>query len=171
MKYLHKTLSLALAVLTCTFVLCGCKKQEVVCPFTKITWENSLQDVQDLEGEAVDSYESIYKGMTYTYEKEYDGMDGTIKYIFNDNEELMSMAWLYIPQSDEDLEKVYEELRAQTEDLYGESGFSSDMGTAMGEVWYLEGGNITISVMSTGVNEGIQYQFFHPEVSSEKPQN
>ena len=52
---------------------------------------------------------------------------------------------------------------------YAESGFDSDMTTAKGAVWYLEGGNILIGVMSTGVNEAIQYQFFHPEVSSEKP--
>ena len=49
------------------------------------------------------------------------------------------------------------------------SGFDSNMSTAKGEVWYLEGGNIVLGVMSTGVNEAIQYQFFHPEVSSDKP--
>ena len=91
--------------------------------------------------------------------------------MFDDNNNLRSMAWLYLPESDEELEEVYATLCKQTNQLYGESGFDSDMSTAKGEVWYLEGGNILIGVMSTGVNEAIQYQFFHPEVSSEKPTN
>ena len=89
--------------------------------------------------------------------------------MFDDNEKLMSVAWLYLPESNEDLESVYADLVNQTNQLYGKSGFDSDMNTAKGEVWYLENGNILIGVMSTGINEAIQYQFFHPEVSSQKP--
>ena len=66
---------------------------------------------------------------------------------------------------------MYTELVNQTIKLYGKSGFDSDMTTAKGQVWYLEGGNIMIGVMSTGVNEAVQYQFFHPEVSSKEPAN
>ena len=91
--------------------------------------------------------------------------------MFDAEENLRSVAWLYLPESKEDLENVYADLVKQTNKLYGESGFDSDMTTAKGAVWYLEGGNILIGVMSTGVNEAIQYQFFHPEVSSEKPTN
>ena len=89
--------------------------------------------------------------------------------MFDAEENLRSVAWLYLPESKEDLENVYADLVKQTNKLNGESGFDSDMTTAKGAVWYLEGGNILIGVMSTGVNEAIQYQFFHPEVSSEKP--
>ena len=91
--------------------------------------------------------------------------------MFDDENNLRSIAWLYLPESKEDLENVYTELSNQTTKLYGKSGFDSDMTTATSKVWYLEGGNILIGVMSTGVNEAIQYQFFHPEVSSEKPAN
>ena len=82
----------------------------------------------------------------------------------------MSMAWVYIPESADDLEYAYQTLCDETNQLYGESGFNSDMGTAKGNVWYLEDGNIVIGVMSTGVNEAVQYQFFHPDVSDTKPQ-
>ena len=153
------------------FSLLGCSSatKEVTCPFTEITWESSLADVQALEGELQDSYYSTYKGTTYVYEKEYLGLPGSIKYMFDDEENLKSMAWMYLPESNEDLETVYADLVEQTNKLYGKSGFDSDMSTAKGEVWYLEGGNILIGVMSTGANEAIQYQYFHPDVSSKKP--
>ena len=173
MKSLHKFTASFLLLVSVALSLCGCSSapKEVKCPFTEITWESSLEDIQALEGELQDSYYSSYKGTTYVYEKEYLGLPGTIKYMFDDKENLRSMAWLYLPESDEDLEDVYADLVKQTNKLYGKSGFDSDMTTAKGEVWYLEGGNILIGVMSTGINEAIQYQFFHPEVSSEKPAN
>ena len=173
MKQLHKLVASLLLLASVALSLLGCSStaKEVTCPFTEITWESTLEDVQALEGELQDSYYSSYKGTTYVYEKEYLGLSGTIKYMFDDEEKLRSMAWLYLPESDEELEDVYADLVKQTSNLYGKSGFDSDMTTAKGEVWYLEGGNILIGVMSTGINEAIQYQFFHPEVSSEKPVN
>lgn len=172
MKYFHKSIPALLIIMGCTSLFFGCgpkKPEKVTCPFTEITWENTLEEVQALEGEAIESYASIYDGMTYSYSKEYDGMDGTIKYMFDDEEKLMCMAWLYIPEDAKDLDEVYIKLKEQTEDLYGKSGFSSSQLGAKGDVWYLEDGNILIGVMSTGINEAVQYQFFHPDVSSEKP--
>ena len=171
MKYLSKKLVPSfLLILSLLLIGCSEKKEVVTCPFTEITWENTLEEVQALSGELIESYPSSYKGTTYVYKKEYDGMEGTIKYMFDDKNQLKSMAWLYLPTSKDDLEKVYAELVSRTTKWYGDSGFDSDLVTAKGEVWYLEGGNVLIGVMSTGVNEAIQYQYFHPEVSSKKPE-
>lgn len=171
MKYSLKVLAPLFLLLLLSLMGCSSKKDVVSCPFTEITWESSLEDVQALEGEPTESYPSSYKGITYVYPKQYDGMDGSIKYMFDDQNKLKSMAWVYLPTSAEDLENVYEDLVSRTTKWYGDSGFDSDLVTAKGEVWYLEGGNVLIGVMSTGINEAIQYQYFHPEVSSEKPQN
>ena len=173
MKHFTKFIASFLLISSITVSLLGCTSatKEVVCPFTEITWESSLADVQALEGELQDSYYSSFKGTTYVYEKEYLGLKGTIKYMFDAEENLKSMAWMYLPESKEDLENVYAKLVNQTTTLYGDSGFNSDMATAKTIVWYLEGGNVLIGVMSTGVNEAIQYQYFHPDVSSEKPTN
>lgn len=171
MKHLTKFITSLLLVSSLSLLGCSSGAKEVTCPFTEITWESSLADVEALEGELQDSYYSTYKGTTYLYEKEFLGLPGTIKYMFDDEENLKSMAWMYLPESKEDLESVYTDLVKQTTKLYGKSGFDSDMTTAKTQVWYLEGGNILIGVMSTGVNEAIQYQYFHPDVSSEKPAN
>ena len=172
MKKTHKFVASLFLISGMVLSLMGCNtasSKNVVCPFTEATWEYTPEEVQNAEGELQDSYYSVYDGTTYVYEKEYLGLKGSIKYMFDSEDNLRSIAWLYLPESKEDLENIYTDLSKQTTKIYGKSGFNSDMSTAIGEVWYLEGGNILIGVMSTGVNEAIQYQFFHPEVSSEKP--
>ena len=141
MKRLRKSVILLFLIAMCLFI-CSCgRSKKAECPFTEITWENTLDEVLALEGEPLDSYPSTYSGTTYIFSKDFHDMSGTIKYMFDDNDRLMSMAC-----------------------------FDSDMGTAKGNVWYLESGNIIVGVMSTGVNEAVQYQFLHPDVSNEKPQ-
>lgn len=169
MKSIIKTIMITLFLLS--IIGCSEQKEHVSVPFTEITWNSTLEEVQSKAGELLESYPSSYKGTTYVYAKSYDGMNGTIKYMFDADNHLKSMAWLYLPSSDQDLEDVYSKLVSQTTKWYGDSGFNSDLVTAKGEVWYLEEGNILIGVMSTGINEAIQYQYFHPDVSSEKPQN
>ncbi len=170
MKQSQKSVIL-LFLIAISIFLCSCgQSKKAECPFTEITWESTLDEVLALEGEPLDSYPSTYSGTTYTFNKVFHDMSGTIKYMFDDNDKLMSMAWLYIPESKDNLENVYQLLCSETNQLYGESGFDSDTGTAKGSVWYLESGNIVIGVMSTGVNEAVQYQFFHPDVSDRKPQ-
>lgn len=93
MKRLQKSIVLFFVIMANLFVLCSCgQTQKVECPFTEITWENSLDDVLALEGDPVESYDSIYSGTTYSFNKEFNGMQGTIKYMFDDNDKLMSMA-------------------------------------------------------------------------------
>ena len=119
MKHSHKIIASVLLLTAALLSLVGCSSApaKTECPFTEITWNSTLEDVQALEGELQDSYYSSFKGTTYVYEKEYLGLPGTIKYMFDDEEKLMSMAWLYLPESDEDLENVYADLVKQTTKL------------------------------------------------------
>ena len=134
MKRLRKSVILLFLIAMCLFI-CSCgQSKKAECPFTEITWENTLDEVLALEGEPLDSYPSTYSGTTYIFSKDFHDMSGTIKYMFDDNDRLMSMAWLYIPESEDDLENVYQTLCDETTQTYGESGFDSDMGTAKGMV-------------------------------------
>lgn len=40
-----------------------------------------------------------------------------------------------------------------------------------GDVWYLDGGNVITSMVSVSEFSVVQYQFLHPDVSSEKPES
>ena len=120
MKRLRKSVILLFLIAMCLFI-CSCgQSKKAECPFTEITWENTLDEVLALEGEPLDSYPSTYSGTTYIFSKDFHDMSGTIKYMFDDNDRLMSMAWLYIPESEDDLENVYQTLCDETTQTYGE---------------------------------------------------
>ena len=81
------TALILIAVLTA-----GCQKSEGTCPFTDISWGDTLEDITELEGDSSESYDSIYDGTTYTFPKEYIGLKGTIKYSFDDKDRLVGIS-------------------------------------------------------------------------------
>lgn len=153
----------------------GCQKKTAICPFTTITWDNSFEDITELEGDSIETYDSVYDGTTYTFPKEYDGLDGTIKYMFDDKENLVCMSWMYETNDSEDLADVYDKIHSEAEDMLGESGFEfhseqfADL-VSPSDVWYLESGNVILSTVDTNELKILQYTFLHPDVSEEKPQ-
>lgn len=175
MKQLLRHISF-LFLLTLLAATTGCQQKKAECPFTTITWEDTLEDIMALEGSSAETYESIYDGTTYTFPKEYDGLDGTIKYSFDSEEKLVSLSWMYIAKDSKDLEEVYDKLHSEAEDMLGESGFQftsdkfADLASP-GDVWYLEDGNILINTVDTADVQILQYTFLHPDVSEERPQS
>lgn len=62
MKRLRKSVILLFLIAMCLFI-CSCgRSKKAECPFTEITWENTLDEVLALEGRAFDSYPSTYSG-------------------------------------------------------------------------------------------------------------
>lgn len=154
----------------------GCHKKEAACPFTSIVWGNTLQDVIALEGDGGDTYDSIYDGVTYSFPKEYDGLKGTVKYMFDGEEKLVSISWMYEAEDSEDLAAVYEKIHGEAEKMLGKSGFKYNREelekvAAPGDVWYLESGNVVITTVDASDLKALQYTFLHPDVSEERPQN
>lgn len=93
----------------------------------------------------METYDSVYDGTTYTFPKEFDGLNGTIKYMFDDEEKLVCMSWLYETDDSEDLADVYDKIHGEAEDMLGESGFqfhSSSLRTLflpmMSGIWIAE---------------------------------
>ena len=77
MKRLRKSVILLFLIAMCLFI-CSCgQSKKAECPFTEITWENTLDEVLALEGEPLDSYPSTYSGTTYTFSKDFHDMSGT----------------------------------------------------------------------------------------------
>ncbi len=154
----------------------GCQKKATSCPFTTIAWEDTLEDITALEGEPAETYDSIYDGTTYTFPKEYGGLKGTVKYMFDDREKLVSMSWMYETDDSDDLAEVYDQLHGEATEMLGESGFQfrseqfADLASP-NDVWYLESGNVILSSVDTSEVKAVQYTFKHPDVSEEKPKD
>lgn len=148
----------------------GCSKSEtdVEIPFTDITWGSSLDDIIELEGEDYESYDSVYDGTTYSYPKSYDGMDGDIKYMFDDKDKLVCIAWQCSAPDADALDDIYTDIHSSLEDTYGESGYNSGHSTNHGDVWYLEEGDIILSAVTTDSMNALLYSYLHPDVSNQE---
>lgn len=170
MKHLRTFFSVSLILTLTVSALTGCKSrpQDVNCPLTEMTWENSVEDVIAAEGDDYTTYESVYNGTTYVFPKDYLGMNGTLKYMFDDNDELMCVAWTYSSDTEDDLQDTYSQIHKQLEDTYGESGYDTKQQTNYGDVWHLEGGDIIISAVTTGTQKALQYSYLNPKVSNTK---
>ena len=177
MKQLHKHFTLVFALIFSIVFTAGCQKKAAECPFTTITWENTLEDITELEGSDSDAYDStVYGGLVYSYPKEYDGLKGTVKYSFDEKDRLVSMAWMYETDDSGDLMDVYEKIHQEAEDMLGKSGFKynsdrfADL-TSPGDVWYLETGNVILNTIDAEDVKILQYSFLHPDVSEGNPQD
>lgn len=155
----------------------GCGKKEAACPFTTVTWDQTLEDIMELEGSESETYDStVYGGPVYSFPKEYHGLDGTVKYIFDGEDRLVSLAWMYEAEDSEDLKKAYDQIHSEAEDMLGKSGFKYNSDkfaelTSPGDVWYLETGNVILNSVDAADAKILQYSFLHPDVSDPNPQD
>lgn len=156
---------------------CGQKESGPVleCPFTEVGWEATAEDVAEAEsfstnagGNGPSTYDSVYGGTCYTWPKEYNGLMGTVKYMFDDEEKLMCVAWAYGCDDAGELLSLYESINGSVNEKYGESGYAADHPGNYGNVWYLETGDIVLTTMITAENKALQYAYLHPLVSNKQ---
>ena len=91
------------AVLSLTGMGCGKSQNAANCPFSELSWDSTTEDMIALEGDGYDTYDSIYKGITYTYPCNYLDIPGMVKYMYDDNEILCNISWSYNGVSAEDI--------------------------------------------------------------------
>lgn len=165
-QLIHFCLTLFLAAA----LLCGCGDKEASllpdCPFTELKWSSSVKDMEQTEGTDYQTYDSVYGGTTYTYEKEFQGVVGTVKYMFDEDDKLASIAWAYGSDDADELYRLYETIHADVVKTHGESGYNTQKETNYGDVWYREDGNIIISTMVTDSQKALQFAYISPEQST-----
>lgn len=168
MKHLRSLLSVILVSVLFSAALIGCSpsKKSPAFPFTKLTWDNTYDDMVALEGKSTNTSDSIYKGTTYLYPKSYLNLDGTVKYMYDADNKLMCVAWSYAAKSSEDLKSTYNKIRDQLKKTYGDSGYNTDNPGNYGDVWYRDEGNIILSAVTTNSIKSLQYSYLNPAVSS-----
>ncbi|MCI8893996.1 MAG: hypothetical protein HFI41_04980 [Lachnospiraceae bacterium] len=168
MKLRQRFLSAWILAACFAWILAGCSGsagQEAPAPFSALTWEASYEDLTRLEGEPLTTYDSVYGGTACTYAKEYKGQKGTLKYMFDDNNQLMCIAWAYETADPSQLDSVYTALHEEVVERYGESGYNPDNPTSYGDVWYLDSGHIILSAITTGNQCALQYAYLNPLAS------
>ena len=163
----HNFLTLAFTLLL-TGLLSACgEKKAIDCPFTNLGWETTIDELFEAEGECDEPYASTYGGLVYTYPASYMGYDGTIKYMYDENDVLMSVAFAYGSEQNaeleaEELKEFYDKLVSDIEKDHGKSDYDTDKPTNYGKVWELKEGHIILSVMLTESNQALQIAYVNP---------
>lgn len=176
MKHLQKLLFF-LFILTLGPTVLACKPtvKELTIPYTEMTWDNTLEDIESAEGELLSSSPSAYNGTTYMFEKEYLDIKGNIKYSFDNKNELKSVGWMYSSASIDELETLYQRISSETEKSYGKCDLDTTDSVSLknssikGNFWYLDDGNIQLILVYAGDSSVLQIQYVHPDVASENP--
>jgi hypothetical protein len=169
MKQTIKRIIQTLSLLLFLIILIGLSinnSNRAVSPFSKATWNYSKADLLELEGSSFEVYDSVYGGDCYTYPKSFEGYKGTIKYMFNQDDHLMCIAWACALDEEDELHSLYDTIQKSVIDQYGDSSYQTEKDTNYGNVWYRREGNIIISTMVTSDLKVLQYAFLHPDVSS-----
>lgn len=149
----------------------GCRKSytDINCPFTDLKWESAVEDMVALEGEVFETYDSIYKGTTYTYPKEYLGMSGTIKYMYDDKGRLCNVSWSYSSDDENDIMEVYRKVCDDTSGALGKSTTDDGVGNFC-EVWS-GAGTVMANAVITNDAKVMQIAYMSPEVSKRTNDN
>ena len=134
--------------------------------FTGITFNISEEEMLSIEGEAAEEYPSLYKGTVYRFaDKEYAGMDGSVKYMTDDEGNIACMAFLYESDDSEEIKTAYEILHSELVAKYGESGNGSESQGTFGDLWYFDDVHIQISAVITTEYKGVQVSYMDADYS------
>ena len=164
-KSFVKNLMAGLLCAACVLTACG--KKTVNIPYTDLGIDATLEEILELEGDDYETYDSIYEGTTYTYEKEYKGRIGRIKYMLDADDALMNVAWTYTAASGEEADVVYKEIYADIQKDYGDPTDNSGVNN-YGAVWKREEGNIILSAVISSDANIVQIAFLNPAVSRDE---
>lgn len=173
MRHLRALLCVSLAFMLTASLLTGCKNdiKTTVTPFTEMTWESTVDDVIAAEGDNYTTSDSVYKGITYSFPAEYADLNGSLAYMFDNNKELMSIAFSYSSDTAENLQTAYDKLCKQIEEVHGKSSNDTKNPTTYGDVWYRDEGSIVLSAATTNTIHWLQYAYMNPQVSSKGAKN
>ena len=149
-------------------LICGCGKSasKINCPFTDMSWEATPDDMIALEGNEYDTYDSIYKGLTYTYPKDYLGNAGMIKYMYDGSGKLCNVSWSYTGEDEESVMNVYNAVVEEMKKLHGESKNDDGVGNYC-EMWVSDGGTVMANAVVTNDAKVMQIAYMSAEVSKQ----
>ena len=155
-----------IALLLTMLAGCSLKNNDINCPFSIMSWDSTTDDMIEAEGNGYDTYNSIYKGLTYTYPKEYLGKPGIIKYMYDDTGKLCKISWSYTGDNDESVMNIYRDVVEEMRKLHGESKSDDGIGNFC-EIWVSGNGTVMANAVVTNDVKVMQIAYMNPDVSKQ----
>ena len=160
--------TVSLISLITAVALSGCSKgsSNIGCPFSELSWDDSYDEMIKIEGEQYETYDSIYKGTTYTYPKEYLGNPGMIKYMYDDAGKLCNVSWSYTGDDADEVLTVYRAVCDDTVNTHGPSTSDDGIGNYC-EIWAAENGTVMANAVITNDTKVMQIAYMSADVSKQ----
>ena len=156
------------AIVLFSMLLSGCgnsAETKSAIPFTDYNFSSTMDEIMASEGNNYETYESIYEGTTYTFDKVYMEKNGTIKFMCDSQNEIKSIAWTYACDDGGEIMALYNNVFAALKEEFGESTQNANGVGNYAEVWKRDSGNIILSAVITNDARMIQVAFLSPDVS------
>lgn len=140
-------------------------------PFTEATWDSSIEDLITLHGsEPSEEYQSNLGGPCYIFRNiSYNGMNGFIRYLYNDKNELSEVFFDVNFSSAEQALQAYNDFCNLYSQKYGKSGYSMDENGVIANVWYRKNGNVGVMVSNVLNIHLLRITYASPEISTKTP--
>lgn len=154
-------------------ILVGCgaeNKAQAVAPFSHADWQSTPEQIAALHEENAKTTVSLYGGSSYLFPVTWLEHEGTVKYMYNEKNQLMSIAFYYEADSAESLTALYDRIRSMASQSYGKSITTTNQDN-LGERWIRSEGNIILAAFWNEESCALQYSFLHPEVSRDAEGN
>jgi hypothetical protein len=169
-KFTH----ILLTVVLLFTLLSGCGKQtgdKAVAPFSDATWNYTVDDVKEMAGDDYTTTDSVYGGDCYILPGTYMDYDGSVKYMFDDDDALVCIAFACTNSDPDKISELYEKINKDVTDTYGEGTHTAKHSSNSGDKWIRDEGNILLLVLSTDDASALQYSYLHPSVSRDADGN
>lgn len=137
-----------------------------VSPFSDAVWQDTPENIIAAKGSNYTTYDSVYGGLCYTYPHDYENRRGTIKYMFNEEDRLVCVAWTYSSAEEQELYDLYHLIEESVAIQIANESDTIDKASNTGHVWYRKDGNIILGLMITSDLKALQYSYLHPDISN-----
>lgn len=168
----NKTVLFSLVILL-LLILAGCKdagKTQTIAPFSNANWESTPQELAALHGGDADTALSVYGGNSYLYPITWLEQEGTVKYMYAENDQLVSIAFYCEADTLENLTNLYDTIRSQASQDYGNSIVTTNQDN-LGDRWIRSEGNVILAAFWNKESCALQYSFLHPKISRDAEGN
>ena len=160
------TALISVIILIASLTGCSGTSTAMNCPFTELSWNDTAEDMIAAEGNLFETYDSIYKGLTYTYPKEYLGNIGMIKYMYDPDGKLCNVSWSFTGEDEDSVMKVYRDVCNEMKKLHGSSTNDDGIGNYC-EIWTSNSGTVMASAVITNDTKVMQIAYMNPEISKQ----
>lgn len=95
----------------------------------ELTWDSDISEIESVYGTETESYETEENGKGYQYKYTYDGLDGNLNFVFDENGQLYKVSFQSVIDSEDDYDSICKKWSEEFSNKYGQPHFENESGT------------------------------------------